>query len=82
MRTTIQIDEQLLRQAEREARKRSETLSSLIEQGLRLLLTHPRRRPAARARVILPISKARGGTFPGVDLNNSAGLLDRMEGRH
>ena len=29
----------------------------------------------------LPVSRERGGTLPGVDLNNSAALLDLMEGR-
>ncbi len=30
-------------------------------------------------RVQLPISKASGGTLPGVDLNRSSDLQDRME---
>jgi len=40
-------------------------------------LPRPFTRP--RKRIILPVSKAGGGTLPGVDLNNSADLLDRME---
>jgi hypothetical protein len=82
MRTTIRLDEHLLHQAKREAHERGETLTSLIEQGLRLVLARSRPQPRARARVILPVSKARGGTLPGVDLSDSAALLDRMEGRH
>lgn len=37
--------------------------------------------PVSRKRVVLPVSRERGGTLPGVDLNNSAALLDLMEGR-
>jgi hypothetical protein len=81
MRTTVRLDEHLLQQVKREAHKRGETLTSLIEQGLRLVLARSRQHPVARARVILPVSKARGGVLPGVDLNNSAALLDRMEGQ-
>jgi hypothetical protein len=80
MRTTVRLDEALLGQAKREAQRRGETLTALIEQGLRLVLAQSRpvtRRP----RVVLPVCRAGGGTLPGVDLNDSAALLDRMEGR-
>ena len=81
MRTTVRLDENLLRQAKREAQQQGRTLTSLIEQGLRLVLARSRTQPTRRARVILPVSKARGGALPGIDLNNSAALLDRMEGQ-
>ncbi|HLX27157.1 MAG TPA: hypothetical protein VKV24_01550 [Casimicrobiaceae bacterium] len=54
-------------------------MTSLLEEGLRLALAEPkasRRRP-----VLLPVSKASGGTLPGIDLSRSADLLDRMEER-
>lgn len=35
---------------------------------------------ARRMRIRLPVSKMRGGTLPGVDLNRSSDLDDRMEG--
>ena len=76
--TTIRLDEALLDQAKREARSRGETVTSLIEKGLRLVLVRPKpvqRRPS----VVIPVSKASGGVLPGVDLDNSAGLLDIME---
>jgi hypothetical protein len=80
MRTTVRLNDALLGQAKREAQRRGETLTALIEQGLRLVLAQPR--PVARRpRVVLPVCSAGGGTLPGVDLNDSAGLLDRMEGR-
>lgn len=69
-----------MRQVKRAAQERGETLTSMIEQGLRLLLAASQARPR-RPRVVLPVSHARGGTLPGIDLNDSAALLDRMEGR-
>jgi len=79
MRTTVRLNDGLLEQAKREASRRGETLTSLIEQGLRLVLAS---RPGQRRkRVILPVCRARGGVLPGVDLNDSSGLLDILEGR-
>ena len=80
MRTTVRLNDGLLDQARREAARRGETLTSLIEQGLRLALAHSHR-PPKRPRVKLPVSRAGGGVLPGVDLNDTASLLDRMEGR-
>lgn len=78
MRTTVRLDEGLLREVKREAARRDETLTSMIEQGLRLLLASSRSRPQ-RARITLPVSRAHGGTLPGVDLNHGASLMDIME---
>lgn len=79
MRTTVRLDDALLERAKREASRRGQTLTSLIEQGLRLVLaqTRPKHR---RARVVLPVCRAGGGTLPGVNLDDSAALLDIMEG--
>jgi hypothetical protein len=81
MRTTVRLDEPLLREVKRQARERGETLTSLIEQGLRLVLAGSRLRAVRPRRIVLPVSKARGGTLPGIDLNDTAAILDRMEGR-
>lgn len=81
MRTTVRLDEGLLEQARREAVRRGVTLTALIEQGLRMALRRPR--PSSRAkRVRLPVSRATGGVLPGIDLNDSADLLDRMHERN
>ena len=80
MRTTVRLDESLLLHVKREAAKRGETLTSLIEQGLRLVLAGSRLRPR-RTKVRLPVSRAGGGTLPSVDLNDSSALLDKMESR-
>jgi hypothetical protein len=54
-------------------------LTSLLEEGLKTVLVDSK--PIRRTRVKLPISKASGGTLPGVDLNRSSDLEDRMENR-
>jgi len=80
MRTTVRLDDALLRQAKKEAQNRQETLTALIEQGLRLVLAQSK--PSrARKRYSVPVSSAGGGVLPGVDLNDSAGLLDILEDR-
>jgi len=80
MRTTVRLDDALLRQAKEEAARRGVTLTSLIEGGLRLVLARPHKR-APRKRVDLPVCREGGGTLPGIDLDDSATLLDIVEGR-
>ena len=80
MRTTVRLDDALLERAKREAARRGETLTALIERGLRLVLARPERREPRR-RVELPVCREGGGTLPGVDLDDSATLLDIAEGR-
>jgi hypothetical protein len=80
MRTTVRLDDALLERARQEAARRGVTLTSLIEQGLRLALRRPLKR-SERPAVTLPECHAGGGTLPGVDLDDSAALLDRMDGR-
>jgi len=71
MRTTVRIEDGLLELARREAARRGQTLSAFIEEGLRLAMR--------RRRVEIPVSSTGGGLLPGVDLNNSAALLELME---
>jgi hypothetical protein len=78
MRTTVRLEDALINQAKREAERRGETLTALIEQGLRLVLAQSRTR-RQREPVKLTVSEAGGGLLPGIDLNDSAALLDIME---
>ena len=80
MRTTIRLDDALLARAKREAARRGETFTALVEKGLHLVLAQPARRNF-RSAVELPVCRESGGTLPGVDIANSADLLDHMEGR-
>ena len=79
MRTTVRLDDTLLTKAKQEARRRGETLTSLIERGLRLAIAggHRLKGPSRRP---LPVSKATGGVLPGINLDNTAELLDRLDG--
>lgn len=78
-RTTVRLEDALLRQVKQEAARRGTTVTSMIEDGLRLVLAQSktvRKRP----HVELPVSRMGGGVLPGVDLDNSAELLDIMDG--
>ena len=74
----MRLDDALLDQAKNEARRRGQTLTALIDQGLRTVLAPDSHRPR-RKRVVLPVSKRSGWVRPGVDLCNNAALLDIME---
>ena len=76
MRTTVRINDELLKLAKRRAAHEGRTLTSLLEEGLALVLSEPK--PGRRGRVELPVSKASGGVQPGVDLNRSCELEEVM----
>ena len=78
MRTTVRLSDELLARTKQEARRRGETLTSLLERGLRLAMSGSHKRPRA-VRVRLPTSKATGGVLPGVNLDNTSSLLDRLD---
>jgi len=78
MRTTIRLDDDLLRQAKQYAVEEEMTLTAVIHRALRELLVR-RERPPERQRVPLP-SFAGRGPQPGVDLDDTSALLDLMEG--
>jgi antitoxin component of RelBE/YafQ-DinJ toxin-antitoxin module len=79
MRTTIRIDEKLLAEAKRQAAQSGISLTALIEQSLREHIYRSRSCEIRRAPIELRTSGA-GGLRDGVDLDDSAGLLDLMEG--
>jgi hypothetical protein len=69
-----------MEQAKAEARRRNEPLTSLLEQGLRLVLAQ-KPKSSRRPKVMLPVCRAGGGTFPRVNLDSTAALEDRMNDR-
>jgi len=78
LRITVQLDEKLLVAAKKLAARRGMSLNALIEDAVRRAVgSHEssERRPRAR----LSIS-GRGGLRGPVDLDNTAALLDLMEG--
>lgn len=76
MRTPVRINDDLLKRAKKRAADEGRTLTSLIEDGLVLVLS--RRKPSQRRRIELPVSKATGGVLPGVDLSRSSDLEEVM----
>ena len=77
MRTTIRIDDQLLREAKQLAARSGKTLTSIIEDALRESLSR-QRSAKPRKPIRLPTFSGKG-LLPGVDLDDSAALLDIME---
>ena len=81
MRTTIRLDDELLKEAKRIAAESDRTLTEVIEDSLRE--TFARRKTSRdRKKVILP-SSGKGGLRPGLtsdDLNSYGRMLDIMDG--
>jgi hypothetical protein len=77
MRTTIRLDDHLLSEAKQLAARTNRTLTSVIEEALRELLGR-RREDVPREPVVLPTFGGQG-LQAGVDLDDSAALLDLME---
>lgn len=77
MRTTIRLDEALLREAKQVAARSGRTLTSLIEEALRQMLSQSAR-TAELPPVALPTFRG-GGLLPGADLDDTASVLDLME---
>lgn len=78
MRTTIRIDEELLKQAKQQALRSGKSLTAVIEEALRESFSRQHSNPK-REWVSLPTFSG-NGLQPGVDLDDSASLLDLMEG--
>ncbi len=74
-RTTIQLPQDLLNLARRKAAAEGHTLTSLIEEGLRLV-TAETDRTARVKRVLPPVSRATGGPLPGIDLADGSALQE------
>ena len=79
MRTTIRLGDALLREAKREAARSGITLTAIIEESLRERLARSAATTEPRAHTRLATSGS-GGLRPGIDLDDSAALLDVMDG--
>lgn len=76
MRTTVRLDDELLKRAKRFAADTGRSLTALIEDALRETMA---RRSPPDARPAVRLTTSPGRLRPGVNLDDSAGLLDRME---
>jgi hypothetical protein len=87
-RTSVRLPKNLLNRAKRKAATEGRTLSSLIENGLRLLLADTGK-AAMKRRIMpriskadgVPVSKAIGGLMPGVTITcfSSVQEMDDLE---
>jgi hypothetical protein len=77
MRTTVRLDERLLAEAKQYAAESGRTLTSVLADALRETLAR-RRAPGKRKTVHLRTVKG-NGVRPGVDLDDTASLLEHME---
>ena len=75
MRTTLNLDDQLLTYAKHQALEESISLAQVIENALRESLAKPR----AKHDMIRLITASGPGVKPGVDLDNGRSLLDIMD---
>lgn len=73
MRTTLDLDDSLMKAARQQAAAEGRTLTSLIEAALRVALTPQAQ--AAEPDVSLPVFRG-DGTVPGVDLAHPTALRD------
>lgn len=76
MRTTVTIDDDLLKRVKQVAADEDKTVSDLLNEALRERLA---RQPRARKTRWEPVTYDRGKLQPGVDLSDNAGLRDLMD---
>ena len=76
MRTTINIDDQLLQSAKHLAIEQGISLAGVIENALRESLS----KPQTNTQAIQLITTLGSGVKPGVDLDNNRSLQDIMDG--
>lgn len=77
MRTTIDLNDELLRQAKRRAADEGVPLREIIERALRAQLAGTQRRKKYRLRW----KTVKGALQPGVRLDDRDALFDLMDGR-
>ena len=78
MRTTLDLDDRLLKQAKRRALEQGETLTRFVEGALRARLQAG---PATRAPFRFEPVIRSGAAIPGLDFEDRDALYERMEGR-
>jgi hypothetical protein len=77
VRTTINLPDELISQIKKLAAASHSTVTAVIEDALRETLAR-RRRTSRREQVILK-TYGRRGLLPGVDIDDTASMLDLME---
>jgi len=78
MRTTLDLDDDLLTAARRQAAANGTTLTAFVEHALAASLTRP---AVAESQYQFRWKTHRGRTLPGVDVADRDRLYERMDGR-
>ena len=78
MRTTISVDDELLKEAKKVAAASGRNLNQVVEEALRETLA--RRRDSSKRPYITLRTFKGTGVRPGVDIDNSASLWDLLDG--
>lgn len=78
MKTTLNLNDQLIADAKALAAQQRTSLTRLIEEGLQLRL-RAKADAAKRGRVRLPVFKGRGGLVAGVDPSSNKALLEALD---
>jgi len=81
MRTTVRLPDELHARAKQHAAESGMTFTDLLEEALRLVLRDTDRIDEPGARYQVHPLPAGEGVQPGVDLTDSAALVDLMDGR-
>lgn len=81
MRTTIRLDDRLLRELKQHAARHGRTLTAVVEEALRQFLARSEQRTPRKPFKVLTFKGQPTGLRPGVDLDDTAALIDIMEGR-
>jgi Family of unknown function (DUF6364) len=77
MKTTLDLDDDLITRAKSQAARERKSLTALIEEGLRLRL---RRRPITRSgRVNLPVFRGGRGFVAGIDPSVNRSIYDAAD---
>jgi hypothetical protein len=77
MKTTLNIQDQLLANAKLAAARQQTTLTRLIEEGLMMRLAVPAKKASTR-KVLLPVMNGKGGMRSGIDPTNNRSMFDAM----
>jgi hypothetical protein len=78
MKTTLNIQDQLLANAKSAAAMQQTTLTRLIEEGLMMRLAVPAKRASTR-KLVLPVMNAKGGLCSGIDPTSNRSIFDAMD---
>ena len=78
MRITLNLPDDLVLQAKKAALEADTTLTEIIANALREALLKGRRKPLRRK--IKLTTYGEGGTFPGINLDDTSAVLDLMDG--